>query len=127
MTTPVTVVISLLRGDAAVAAIVAQRVYPGAAPQAGTLPDMIVIRTGEDEAYTLDGSTGAPETRIIVACRAKTYAEADALARAAVAALKDGVFQGATVVRDLVSDISPVDTDGGRLWLAQEGFKVIAE
>ncbi|WP_170145728.1 tail completion protein gp17 [Rhodoplanes elegans] len=131
MTTPVTVVVTLLRAAPDVAEIAGTRIYAGAAPQTSAPPDLVVVRTGEAEAYDLDGATGAPETKVVVACRAATYADADRLSRAAVAALKDGVHvQGArhwTVTRDLVSDISPVDDAGSRTWVAMEGFEVIAE
>ncbi|MGX5777009.1 tail completion protein gp17 [Methylorubrum zatmanii] len=81
-----------LLANAAVKAIVGQKIHPGIAPQSSSPPDIVVDRVSGGPTYGLARSTGMTASRIQVECRARTFTAAENLGAAVVRALKD--FRG---------------------------------
>lgn len=80
--------VQALMGNAAVAALVVQRVYPVVSPQGASLPNIVVHLVSEDDELLLRGHAGYPQARVSVECRAATYTAVNALGEAVKAALQ---------------------------------------
>ena len=78
-----------LKDTAAVAAIVAARVYPAVAPQAAAMPAISYLLTNRQEEEDLDGGIGLWKATVQVSCWAATYQAAKELAEAVGEALDD--------------------------------------
>jgi hypothetical protein len=76
-----------LLATASVTALVSQRVYCGARPQAGALPDIIINRISGAPVYTDQGESGLATARIQIDCWGLTYSSAKTVARAVIASL----------------------------------------
>jgi hypothetical protein len=96
----------LLAGDAAVAALVGDRVYTEVLPQAGEVPAIVFTEVGADEDVALDGPTGATSARLQIDSWAKTRAEATSLGRAVRAALAGHVGAAAGLEVELVAFVT---------------------
>lgn len=83
---------SQLLADAAVAALVTDRVYPKKLPQGPTFPAVVYHRVGTGRAMSQAGVDGLAEARFQFDCHARTYAQARELAEKLRLALVD--FQG---------------------------------
>lgn len=86
----VNVTTKTLLANAAVTAIVAQRINPGIGGT--TLPDIVVDRVSGGPTYGLTRSTGMIASRVQVECRAKSFTAAENLGAAVIQALRD--FRG---------------------------------
>ena len=80
-----------LLATAGVTALVSQRVYCGARPQGGDLPDIVINRISGAPVYTDDGNSGLSSARIQVDCYGATYAAAKGVAGAVFNSLSDFV------------------------------------
>jgi hypothetical protein len=76
-----------LLATAGVTALVSSRVYCGARPQAGALPDIIINRISGAPVYTDDGESGIASARLQIDCWGQTYGSAKNVARAVIASL----------------------------------------
>jgi hypothetical protein len=101
----VNVTTKTLLANAAVKAIVAQRINPGVGGT--TLPDIVVDRVSGGPTYGLARSTGMTASRVQVECRAKSFTAAENLGAAVIRALKD--FRG--TVGDLRVAIQTTGSD----------------
>jgi hypothetical protein len=79
---PEQAVFAVLAANAAVAAIVADRVYPTVLPQSAEVPAIVYTRVSADHTHTLGGASSLASGRVQVNCWADSYAEAAELARA---------------------------------------------
>lgn len=89
-----------LRGNGAVADLVATRVYPvGSAPTNPAIPYVEYDTTGADFPRSYTGSSGLADAEIDIACVAGSYADAVALATAVRKALdnQSGTWGGIVV------------------------------
>lgn len=77
-----------LTSDAAVKAIVAERVYPLERPQNSPSPAITYQVISDPRSNHLKGSDGSRPTRLQCDCWADSYGVAKALARAVIAALR---------------------------------------
>jgi hypothetical protein len=74
-----------LKADGDLTALIAGRVYPLAIPEkrpgatAGYLPCLVYAITATDRARNLSGFAGVAIASVLIDCRAKTYAEVNAL------------------------------------------------
>ena len=75
-------IIARLLATSAVTDICGSRIYPGARPQASTLPAVVLQHISGGPTYTDDGETGLAEVRIQLDFWADTYSAAKLLARA---------------------------------------------
>lgn len=82
-------VYALLQADAAVTGIVADRIYPIAAPEGVTAPYIVYTRISSAPTADLSGATRAEGHRVQVDVYAATFADVHTLADAAQAALAD--------------------------------------
>ena len=73
----------LLRDDAAVAAIVANRIYPISLPQGITSPSVVYTMITEDTDYNMQGSSGLVQARMTIDAIALSQSAAFDLADAA--------------------------------------------
>lgn len=80
---------ALLRANAAVTDIVADRIYPVIAPQGGAAPYIVYTRISSAPNADLSGATDAENHRVQVDVYADTFADVHALADAAQVALND--------------------------------------
>ncbi len=99
-------VIGQLVADAGVGALVADRIYPGAAPQGATSPLIVVNTVSIVPGYADDGETGLDQTRIQIDCYASTYTASHTVSTAVRAALSaaftpEMLYPELDVVRDL--------------------------
>jgi len=94
--TPESAIVALLKADAGVAGVVADRVWPNARPQGKPYPSITVTRISGSPEYADDGEAGLMISRIQVSNWALTYSEAKELGLLTVAALSPGfdVVQG---------------------------------
>ena len=81
---------SVLSGDAAVAALVAARIYPNRAPQTSTLPRLVYQVIGRNPNYAVDGASLLTDSRVQVTAQSRAYDQARALIAAVVAAIAAG-------------------------------------
>ncbi len=88
-----------LAGDAAVAALVATRIYPAVVPQGATLPAITYQRVAGTSELAHSGPSGLGRARFQVDCWAEAYAAAIDLGEAVRACLHGyrGAFDGAVV------------------------------
>lgn len=104
-----------LTGDAGIAAIVDDRVYPGTAPQGTATPFIIYNKTSRDRQQLFCGTADLMTTQISIDCYANTYRESVLLANLVTDALQDfSGMMGATDVPKVfltneidLSDIEP--------------------
>lgn len=97
-----------LLADAAVAALVAERVYWVGRPQGGTLPDVTLQVITDGREQDMKGFVGLQQTRVQIDSRATSYGQAKALAEAAISALVGaGTFYGVRFERAEVE--GPID------------------
>jgi hypothetical protein len=82
-------IIARLEADAAVTAIVADRIYWLVRPQGETLPALVLQVVSEERTQYLKGFDDMFEARVQVAAQSERYSESRKLAEAAVAALID--------------------------------------
>lgn len=80
---------ALLRANAAVTGVVADRIYPIAAPAGVVTPYIIYTRISSAPSADLSGAVRAADHRVQVDVYADTFADVHALADAAQAALND--------------------------------------
>ncbi|MBI4800633.1 MAG: DUF3168 domain-containing protein [Desulfarculus sp.] len=90
-----------LKQDAAVAALVADRVYPVKLPQGCVLPAITYQRVSGGQDSTLEGDSGLEFPRVQVSCWSKSYTQAHALAKAARGAMKSARAFRATTINDM--------------------------
>lgn len=76
-----------LVANAAVHALVADRIYPIVAPQARTLPLLVYKRISTDRVCCLAGESGVEMVRIQIDCQAETHLAAKALAAVVLTAM----------------------------------------
>lgn len=88
MTSPVPLVIALLKASSVIGAKVGDRIEPELATR-DVLPRIVVRQASSRELYGLARSANAREARVTVLCAAERYTAADALAEAVRDALKD--------------------------------------
>jgi hypothetical protein len=115
-----------LLADAAVAALVAARIYPGAAPQGVVAPYVTYFRAGGAQDTTFDGPTRKDHPRIQIDAWAATYGGAEALGKAvedAMAGLAGGGTGG--IVRSVVQDLwQTLYEDDTRLHRVSQDFNI---
>lgn len=80
---------SLVLADAAVAALVLDRLFPLTLPADERQAAIVYEHTGSDEAITTDGAVGLVQAQFRFSCYAATHASAIELAAALRAALQD--------------------------------------
>jgi uncharacterized protein DUF3168 len=97
--------IALLLGDTALAALIAQRIFPASRPQASPLPAVTLQRIGGGPLYADDGEVGLEEARLQIDCWGSTYTSAKQVARAVTRRLSgfDGPV-GITVFQSIELD-----------------------
>lgn len=83
---------AILAADAAVAALVADRIHPIVLPQAGLFPALTYQVIDGDSHYSMQGPSGLASRRVQIDCHAETYEEAIDLKGAVIGALSG--FQG---------------------------------
>ncbi len=94
-------VINYLLAAATVAAVVVDRIYPLARPQASMLPAATVRRISGGPLYADDGEVGLLDARLQIDSYATTYAAAKDLAKLVsdqLSAVRDVVQSGTTVL-----------------------------
>lgn len=106
---------SFLKDDAAIAAIVSNRVYPGIIPQGSDQPAIVYAKSSRDRQQLFCGTAGLMNTQISIDSYATTYRESVLLANAVTDALQD--FSGMMGTTDVprvfltneldLSDIEP--------------------
>lgn len=101
--------VDLLTGNAAVAALVASRVYFGTAPQGVAQPFVVCRRVGTDPTLSTDngqpGSSELDNIRLEVGCYARTHAKANEIVvacRRALEAARPTVY----IMQDQMADYS---------------------
>lgn len=111
--------LSLLMGNAAVSALVGDRIHWQGRPQATPLPAVVLTGISRVDDYSLSGATGPIDRRVQVDCWASTFTASKAVERAVIDALggftgtQDGVhFYG--VFLDGSRDLRE-DTDAERI------------
>ena len=107
----------ILREDAAVAAIVGNRLFYSQALE-GTASPFVVIDPGtETDGRTHEGQMGFREGRLNVICRAESFAGAHDLGEAVIDALGGFSADGITIFRNSVdgSDYVPADRSHRRI------------
>lgn len=102
-----------LAGDAAVTALVADRIVWNARPQGEALPCIVLHRITGGRDYAMAGRTGLVESVVQIDCWGERWLSAKQVARAVVASL-DGLaeepFQAAFI--DAERDTMDADDDG---------------
>lgn len=99
MTSPVPVVIALLKASTTVGARVGERIDPEIA-KGDALPRVVVRQSSGRQFYGIEGAVGLRETQVTVLCAASSFTSADILAETVRDALKD--VQGARVAQHKV-------------------------
>lgn len=97
-------------------------IFVTTADQGAKVPYLVISRTGHDPMKAMDGTTGMAQTDIDIDCYAGTPAEADALATAVEAYLKD--YSGAAGGSDTIdcvlfedkNDFENTEGDGNDQW-----------
>jgi len=89
MTSPVLVMVALLKASVPVTAIVADRIEPEQAKKGAPLPRIVVRQVSGRTVYGLARSTDLRDTRVSVLAAASTFTAADRLAEVVRKALKD--------------------------------------
>lgn len=98
-----------LAGDAAVAALVAARIYPSILPQNPTLPAISYSRVSRSDPYSLSGRSDLRHIVLEINAWAETYAGSKALAQAIEDAMDaDGLDIKAVQITD--QDLYESDT-----------------
>lgn len=94
-TSPVLLMMTLLRGEEEVDGLVSGRVYAQVAPQLKGQPStvpaapFVVVRlVSRSEEQTLEGPSGVADTRVVVISCAPTYADADQVAEAVMSMVR---------------------------------------
>lgn len=85
-----------LRGNADVSALVGERVHWAARPQGGALPAITLHMISPGRGYDHGGANGLRRPRVQIDCWGATHASAKAVARAAIAALEPAATIGTT-------------------------------
>ena len=87
---------SILSDNAAVDALISDRIYPNVAKQTSAFPFVIYQVTGDSPTDTKDGVSPLDENAILVMCYSQTYTQASDLADKVRIALDrvDGTYEG---------------------------------
>jgi len=87
---------SILSDNAAVDALISDRIYPNVAKQTSAFPFVVYQVTGDDPTDTKDGVSPLDENAILVMCFSQTYTQASDLADKVRTALDrvDGTYEG---------------------------------
>ena len=87
---------SILSDNAAVDALISDRIYPNVAKQTSAFPFVVYQVTGDDPTDTKDGVSPLDENAILVMCFSQTYTQASDLADKVRIALDrvDGTYEG---------------------------------
>lgn len=111
MNNAISITVQALLGGSGVTAIVGARVEPLTAPQAGTLPDIIVNQSTSQDEMLLEGQGQYPNARIRTECRARTRTAVIALGDAVIARLRNlrGAFAGVEVTSFLQTETDMTD------------------
>ena len=105
--TPESALVSMLRANGAVAAVVGARVWPNSRPQGNAYPAITVTRISGAPEYADDGEVGLLPSRIQISCWGLTYSDAKELAVLVTAALSSGhdvVQDGVTFIHILLDN-----------------------
>ena len=86
---------SILSDNAAVDALISDRIYPNVAKQTSAFPFVVYQVTGDDPTDTKDGVSPLDENAILVMCFSQTYTQASDLADKVRIALDrvDGTYE----------------------------------
>lgn len=76
----------------------AGRVYPGVAPDAPTLPYMVYSRINTNSENVLSGTSGLANTRMQIDIYAKTYVQAQTIARAVDTLMNGWNYQNVSIL-----------------------------
>lgn len=118
--------VSVLRADPAISAIIGDRVYVAAAPEIAERPLAVLVPSTEEDGYHMRGSNKYPETQFQVICLADDMPTADLMGDAIIEALEDysGVSEGRglTIFREPINSYDHVPAQ--RLHRRIVGFKV---
>lgn len=105
----------ILIADAALSALIGNRVYPDAMPEDAAYPVVIITRTGTEPVVTIDGNRAAQFVDVQIQCWGKTRESADAVADAAENALivakeiprdREAAFDPETALRGSVFNVT---------------------
>lgn len=123
------VIYALLRADAALAALVGERIYPGFIPMGTPLPALAYNQTSrlESNKVALRGGSVVVRSRIEVTAQAKTFPAKKAVLDAVRAACRNrsGVIAGVSVNSVLVDTTGPDMTDAAAgLEMQSQDFRV---
>lgn len=88
-----TVLFALLAADAAVDALIADRIYPEVAPQDTSRPYVVYQRESTQPLYTIHGTLALQSVFMSLTCYAATRASAEDIADAVVVALAASTFE----------------------------------
>jgi hypothetical protein len=122
-------VLDILRDDAAIIAIVSDRIYLEEAEQADALPYIVIEQSDNEPFPTKSGKTGADHNMINVFSYGNTYKEAKDLANACRTALDDkaaGTYNGVNVI-DIVYDAESSFSEeiaNRKVFAKDQGYKV---
>jgi len=100
----------VLSGDAAIAALVGTRIFPGLMPAATTMPAIVWQRIAGHDESALSGHSGLENARVQVSVWAKTRLAARTLAGLTKLALVNDATLRATVLMDM-DDYDPDSKD----------------
>lgn len=95
-----------LGGQAALTAIVEDRIFPVARPQSSDLPAIVFKRLNGAHAHWITGGAGRADPRFMVDCLAATYADADTLAEAVRTVMQgfSGTVNGVVITSVILDD-----------------------
>lgn len=88
MSSPLVLMVALLKASPAVGALVADRIEPEVA-HGPDYPRIVVRQAGNRPVRSLKGSVALREARVNLLCAGKTFTAADRLAATVISALKD--------------------------------------
>lgn len=97
--------VTYLRADGPIAALVGTRVHPMILPQVATYPALAYMVVSDDRPQSHSGPTGLATPRVQIDCWGATYGAAKALERAVRAALEGYIgSMGSVTVRGVFLD-----------------------
>jgi len=120
---------SLLSDDAAVDAIISDRIYPNVAKQSSAFPFVVYTVTGDNPTDTKDGVSPLDENAVLILCYSQTYSQASDLADKVRTALdrKDGTYEGVNIqgIQYLsYSDDFDVNDDNDGVYVKSLNFRI---
>lgn len=118
--------VSILRDDPSLQAIIGDRVHVVSAPEDAERPLLVLVPSTETDTYTMQGASKYPETQFQLICPGDDLETADRLGDAVIEALEDysgiAAGRGLTIFREPINSYDHVPAQ--RLHRRIVGFKV---